>query len=294
MARSRVIKPEFWSDEKLARVSRESRLTFAGLWTTSDDYGVTKGSAAWIKSQVYPYDEDISSADVQRWLDDLERHGFIKHFYVNGEKFYHIKHFSEHQRVDKPSRTRNPEPPADLYSLESIETIATDSRETRDGLATDSRDSSDETEVETELETEKIVCGKEIEGGVGGERGNQPTPTPPCQPVAQEHQPPPHTPKKTQADKRKTKLPQDFCLAETLVAYAKQHGINGDSVREVFDHFCDHHRAKGSLMLDWTAAWRTWVRNEARFRARYQRREPEQLSYIELRRRMGAPEYADE
>ena len=42
MARSRILKPEFWSDEKLAQVAREARLAFAGLWTCSDDYGVTK------------------------------------------------------------------------------------------------------------------------------------------------------------------------------------------------------------------------------------------------------------
>ena len=43
MARSRVIKPEFWSDEKLARVSREARLLYIGLWSTCDDAGRTKG-----------------------------------------------------------------------------------------------------------------------------------------------------------------------------------------------------------------------------------------------------------
>lgn len=52
MARSRILKPEFWSDEKLALVSREARLTFAGLWTCSDDYGVTKGHPAWLKAQI--------------------------------------------------------------------------------------------------------------------------------------------------------------------------------------------------------------------------------------------------
>jgi hypothetical protein len=43
MARSRILKPEFRSDEKLALLPREARLTFAELWTCSDDYGVTKG-----------------------------------------------------------------------------------------------------------------------------------------------------------------------------------------------------------------------------------------------------------
>ena len=60
MARSRILKPEFWSDEKLALVPREARLTFAGLWTCSDDYGVTKGHPAWLKAQIFPYDADLT------------------------------------------------------------------------------------------------------------------------------------------------------------------------------------------------------------------------------------------
>jgi hypothetical protein len=54
MARSRILKPEFWSDEKLALVPREARLAFAGLWTCSDDYGVTKGPPAWLRRVSVP------------------------------------------------------------------------------------------------------------------------------------------------------------------------------------------------------------------------------------------------
>ena len=60
------------------------------------------------------------------------------------------------------------------------------------------------------------------------------------------------------------KLPPDFILSEELIAFAQKQGING-SVETTFDQFCDYHRAKGDTMLDWTAAWRTWVRNEIKF-----------------------------
>ncbi|MCG6537019.1 MAG: hypothetical protein L7F78_20515, partial [Syntrophales bacterium LBB04] len=73
MARSRILKPEFWSDEKLATVPREARLTFAGLWTCSDDYGVTKGHPAWLKAQIFPYDVDLPLTEFRKWLSDLER-----------------------------------------------------------------------------------------------------------------------------------------------------------------------------------------------------------------------------
>lgn len=141
MPRSRVIRPEFWSDEKLASLSRESRLTYAGLWGTSDDYGVTKGNTAWLRSQIFPYDEDLKISKFQEWLDELERIGRILPFSSDGEKYFYIPKFIEHQKVDKPSKNRNPLPPEDI-----------ESRVTREIVASDSRESSDETETDTETE----------------------------------------------------------------------------------------------------------------------------------------------
>ena len=83
-----MIKPEFWSDEKLALVPREARLTFAGLWTCSDDYGVTKGHPAWLKAQIFPYDTDLTLSEFQKWLADLERIGVIDPFMADGSAQY--------------------------------------------------------------------------------------------------------------------------------------------------------------------------------------------------------------
>jgi hypothetical protein len=152
--RSRMIRPEFWSDEKLARVSRDSRLLFAGLWSTSDDYGVTKGHPMWLRSQIFPYD-DIQQGMIEKWLHELEEIGVIIKFIHNGETFYYIKNFKKHQTVDKPSKARNPEPPENILEEHS--------RDTRETLATESRDAIDETETETETETEEIVSNGQKE-----------------------------------------------------------------------------------------------------------------------------------
>ena len=71
MARSRILKPEFWSDEKLALVPREARLTFAGLWTCSDDYGVTKGHPAWLKAQLFPYDVELRTSNREQLESEI-------------------------------------------------------------------------------------------------------------------------------------------------------------------------------------------------------------------------------
>lgn len=62
----------------------------------------------------------------------------------------------------------------------------------------------------------------------------------------------------------KVLLPEDLVLTDALRAYAESKRIH--DVATLWETFCDHHRAKGSEFADWDAAWRTWVRNEIKFR----------------------------
>lgn len=116
MARLRTVKPEFFGDEKLSTISRDARLTFIGMLIQSDDYGVVKGHPVWLKNSIYPYD-DIKLSDFQKWLSEIESMQAIIPFTHNGERFYFIRKFSEHQKVDNPSKWKNPEPPEDILLL---------------------------------------------------------------------------------------------------------------------------------------------------------------------------------
>jgi hypothetical protein len=113
MARIRTIKPDFWDDEKLATISRDSRLLFIAMWNFSDDYSVVKGHPSWLKNKVFPYD-DIKQVTFNEWIHALEKIRAIIPFDHNGEKFYYIRTFKDHQKVDRPSTARNPEAPADI------------------------------------------------------------------------------------------------------------------------------------------------------------------------------------
>lgn len=75
-------------------------------------------------------------------------------------------------------------------------------------------------------------------------------------------------PQKKTKQKRRTQIPPDFKLTDDLYNKAAQywhtHGHQGDIV-DCFASFIDHHRAKGSVMADWGAAWGTWYRNAVKF-----------------------------
>lgn len=111
MARNRMIKVEFWDDEKLSELSRDARLTFIALWNYSDDYGVVKGNSTWLKNKIFPYDETLKMDQFNKWLNELIEINIIRHFNTNGEKYYYIKNFLTHQKINRPSEKRNPGPP---------------------------------------------------------------------------------------------------------------------------------------------------------------------------------------
>lgn len=59
-----------------------------------------------------------------------------------------------------------------------------------------------------------------------------------------------------------TRIPDDFKPNDTGLALAESLGVD---VELELGHFRDHHAAKGSVMKDWQAAWRTWARNSRKF-----------------------------
>lgn len=124
----RIIKPEFWSDEKISRISILSRLTYIGLWNLSDDYGVVKGSPVWIKGQLFPYDDgEPNSSSIRRVLVELEMCDKIRFFECNGEVFYYIPKFLKHQKIDRKSQTKNPEPPREVVEGSTSARLSLDS-----------------------------------------------------------------------------------------------------------------------------------------------------------------------
>ena len=147
MARIRVVKPEFWDDEKIATISRDARLTFIGIWNNSDDYGVVKGNSIWLKNKIFPYDE-IKQKDFEKWIGEIEGIFAIIPFKVNSEKYYYIRTFTKHQTINRPSQTRNPIPPVEI---------------TEGSLSTHGR-LTPEVEVEVEVEVEEKGKGKVAAG----------------------------------------------------------------------------------------------------------------------------------
>lgn len=104
-----------------------------------------------------------------------------------------------------------------------------------------------------ELPSEGQFHGSDLQGAVGSDpSGAVPIPSPPLEPIP--------TATVGAGKRRRLPLPEPFMVTGEMKAWAAEKFPSVD-LRLQTAQFKDHHTMHGSTMVDWQAAWRTWIRN---------------------------------
>jgi uncharacterized phage protein (TIGR02220 family) len=100
--RIRSIKPEFWEDELVARLSDRARLLFIATWSLADDDGRLRAGADYLRGQVFWGRPEVTTDDVDLALGELVPR--LLTVWVNAEQRYaSVNGWAKHQRIDRPS-----------------------------------------------------------------------------------------------------------------------------------------------------------------------------------------------
>lgn len=105
MARNRMIKVDFWADQKIGKISPRAKLLFIGIWNFCDDIGVCRANAGYLRSQIFQFD-DLSLKNISDLLVELSSNDLVRLVEYNGESFLMVKNFLKHQKIDRPSKNR--------------------------------------------------------------------------------------------------------------------------------------------------------------------------------------------
>ena len=108
MPRNRIIKAEFWSDEKIGRLPIGARLLFISMLNFADDFGVVSASTRRRLGESFENDESITEQNVIDWSKNIEEVGLIEKFNAEEKDWYFIKKWEKHQKIDRRSQRRNP------------------------------------------------------------------------------------------------------------------------------------------------------------------------------------------
>ena len=147
--RIRTIKPEWLEDELLAGASNEARVLSVGLILMADDYGRGRANIATIAADAWRFamaqDDGAHAAEVlamaSRAFRELLAIRFVIDYEVDRQRYFAIRNWNKHQKVDRPSKPRIPAPSEAETPTKSDhrETLASVTREVGEALATPSR-----------------------------------------------------------------------------------------------------------------------------------------------------------
>ncbi len=117
MARIRSVKPELRTSLTVADWPREVRYFWVLLWGYLDDHGYGVDEPRLIKADCFPLDDDITSADIDKWLDLMaspsgdDEQASVCRYAVNGKRYLHAPKWDDHQRPQHPKDSRIPQCP---------------------------------------------------------------------------------------------------------------------------------------------------------------------------------------
>ena len=100
MARNRMVKKEFWTDDKTIELTITERLFFIGMWNFADDEGLIANKPRQMKAQIFPVD-DMNHGVISEMLMRLHEIGLIQ--FGNDNTLIKIKNWSRHQKINRPT-----------------------------------------------------------------------------------------------------------------------------------------------------------------------------------------------
>ena len=232
MAKARLLRPDFWTDERVVSVSPLARLLFQGLWTYVCDNGHVDDSTLQLKMRVLPGD----SCDVTELLDQLLKTGMV----IRENGYLKVVNLSKQQPLDlrflifcdhcanDPARRYHAEDKKGHRRAPQENTSAPRVRHASGTRAPD---------VDT-TSAQRSGDGDGDGDGDGGGGGG--------------------------ARKRGTRIPAAFTITDEMRVWAAENAPYAN-VDRATERFIDHWSSatKNATKLDWTRTWRNWLRKDS-------------------------------
>lgn len=108
MARKRMIDPSIWQSEDFGKLSNLAKIVFIGLFSLADDEGRGRANPMYLKSNLFPYNEDMRSADIEKALLEISSNMSVIFYSCDGSSYYSLLSWYTFQKMEKPTNSKLP------------------------------------------------------------------------------------------------------------------------------------------------------------------------------------------
>lgn len=116
MPRIRTIKPEALQHRKVGKLSDRAFRLWVAMLTQSDDEGRLVCDADQLRLIALGYFPRQGRSKVEAAIQEVAASGLVQLYTVNGTRYANFPSWKDHQRIDRPSKSKLPPPPFDESS----------------------------------------------------------------------------------------------------------------------------------------------------------------------------------
>lgn len=106
----RMIDTSIWSNESFSYLPPYGRLLLLGMVNHADDQGRLKANPAWLRAQVFPYD-DMGIDEVEGWLQQIAANGTLQIYKVESKQYAQMLKWWDYQSMNFAAPSKYPPPP---------------------------------------------------------------------------------------------------------------------------------------------------------------------------------------
>ena len=106
----RMIDTSLWQNEKFTRMPLGARMLQIGIITHADDQGRAKANPSFLRMQIFPDDEDITNADIQKWFGLMIKNGTIISYTVDEKQYVQLCNWWKYQSLQYAAPSQFPRP----------------------------------------------------------------------------------------------------------------------------------------------------------------------------------------
>lgn len=108
MARKRMIDPSIWQSEDFGKLSNLAKVVFIGLFSLADDEGRGRANPTYLKSTLFPYNEGMRGADIEKALFEISSNMSVVFYSCDGSNYYSLLSWNTFQKIEKPTDSKLP------------------------------------------------------------------------------------------------------------------------------------------------------------------------------------------